>query len=176
LKVPRQCPFVLLVEVRLRQGKALRSEEGKAGALKFKRGRPKKFPALKVPRQCPFVLLVEVRLRQGKALRSEKGKAGALKFKRGRPKNFPALKVPRQCPFVPLVELRFRQGKALRSEKGKGLVEFVLLLVIGSEYLYHVERAALGRNVDVNIGDGLHVKSAGQRVEFVYKLGICSTG
>jgi hypothetical protein len=30
LKVPRQCPFVLLVEVCLRKGKALGSEEGKA--------------------------------------------------------------------------------------------------------------------------------------------------
>jgi hypothetical protein len=29
LKVPRQCPFVLLVEKRLREGKALGSEEGK---------------------------------------------------------------------------------------------------------------------------------------------------
>jgi hypothetical protein len=30
LKVPRQCPFVLLVEIRLREGKALVGEEGKA--------------------------------------------------------------------------------------------------------------------------------------------------
>jgi hypothetical protein len=29
LKVPRQCPLVLLVEVRLGEGKALGSEEGK---------------------------------------------------------------------------------------------------------------------------------------------------
>jgi hypothetical protein len=29
LKVPRQCPLGLLVEVRLREGKALGSEEGK---------------------------------------------------------------------------------------------------------------------------------------------------
>jgi hypothetical protein len=29
LKVPRQCPFVLLVEVCLRKGEALGSEEGK---------------------------------------------------------------------------------------------------------------------------------------------------
>jgi hypothetical protein len=29
LKVPRQCPFVLLVEIRLRDGKALGSEKGK---------------------------------------------------------------------------------------------------------------------------------------------------
>jgi hypothetical protein len=29
LKVPRQCPFVLLVEVRLKEGKALGSEKGK---------------------------------------------------------------------------------------------------------------------------------------------------
>jgi hypothetical protein len=29
LKVPRQCPLVLLVEVRLREGKALGSQEGK---------------------------------------------------------------------------------------------------------------------------------------------------
>jgi hypothetical protein len=28
LKVPRQCPLVLLVEVRLREGKAFGSEEG----------------------------------------------------------------------------------------------------------------------------------------------------
>jgi hypothetical protein len=28
-KVPRQCPFVLLVELRLREGKALDSDEGK---------------------------------------------------------------------------------------------------------------------------------------------------
>jgi hypothetical protein len=27
LKVPRQCPFVLLVEIRLRKGKGLRSEK-----------------------------------------------------------------------------------------------------------------------------------------------------
>jgi hypothetical protein len=29
LKVPRQCPLVLLIEVRLRKGKALGSERGK---------------------------------------------------------------------------------------------------------------------------------------------------
>jgi hypothetical protein len=29
LKVPRQCPLFLLVEIRLREGKALESEKGK---------------------------------------------------------------------------------------------------------------------------------------------------
>jgi hypothetical protein len=34
-KVPRQCPLVLLVEVRFREGKALGSEKGKGFGINF---------------------------------------------------------------------------------------------------------------------------------------------